>query len=72
MARRDGLAIDLLLLYRFRLTPFLRDASRIRGLPESAYRRLAADACAKRYHRFVIRFRRGRPELGTIDAGRYL
>lgn len=71
VARRHGLAIDLLLLFRFAMSRVLR-SNRNRAIPRPAYRRLAEEQGATRYYRAVLRARPGSPAVRVFDVGRYV
>ena len=72
LARRDGFAIDVLLLFRFPIGVFLADAGKSEAGGPALYRQLVKEQDARRYYKLVVRFRRGKPGVRLRDAGRFV
>jgi SAM-dependent methyltransferase len=72
LAERDGLAIDVLLLFHFPIAEFLAEVGRGRADGPARYERLAKDQDARRYYKLILRFRRGTPQVRLRDAGRFV
>lgn len=72
LARREGFAIDVLLLFRFPIGVFLADAGKSEAGGPALYRRLVKEQDARRYYKLVVRFRRGKPGVRLRDAGRFV
>ena len=72
LAVRDGLAIDVLLLFRFPIGEFLAVAGEGEGAGRRCTGGLVYDQDARRHYKLVLRFRRGKPGVRLRDAGRFV
>jgi SAM-dependent methyltransferase len=72
LAKRDGLAVDVLLLFRFPIAEFLAEVGKGRAEGPAQYKRLAKDQGARRYYKLILRFWRGTQGVRLRDAGRFV